>query len=496
MNHIGIDLGTTNSVACTMKDGRFAFLDFRRTDLLPSVMMYQNGKVTVGEPAKRKREIFPKNYISSAKTHMGEQTEDGKLKPVAVIEGRSFTATDVATEVLSEIYRAAKKFFGNEEPIEAVITTPAYFDSVQNRETQRAGEAAGFQIKQILAEPVAAALAYAMDDCHPGEKIFVVDLGGGTFDVTLLETKGNSQFDVIWKAGDNHLGGDDFDNAILEIMYRDIRLNTGIDVSEQGSSGLSDEEYGKMLQKLRREAERCKCELSSSESVEASIINLFPYRGGHYDLSMSFTRQDFLDSASLAVNKVKSTIRHFFDSIDTTKDEVDRVILVGGSARMPFVRDLVRDFFNKEPYADKDLAKLVAMGAAIKADDENDTIVLHDRITSSLGIELVNDRFSILLPKGKPYPCDNLDVPQKDRIYTTVCNYQEKIDIEVYVGEDTENVHNNRRYGGFTLSNIERAPAGVPQIEVIFSFDRSQILHVAARDLKTGASGSVEISID
>ena len=488
MNHIGIDLGTTNSVACTMKDGRFAFLDFRRTDLLPSVMMYQNGKVTVGEPAKRKREIFPKNYISSAKTHMGEQTEDGKLKPVAVIEGRSFTATDVATEVLSEIYRAAKKFFGNEEPIEAVITTPAYFDSVQNRETQRAGEAAGFQIKQILAEPVAAALAYAMDDCHPGEKIFVVDLGGGTFDVTLLETKGSSQFDVIWKAGDNHLGGDDFDNAILEIMYRDIRLNTGIDVSEQGSSGLSDEEYGKMLQKLRREAERCKCELSSSESVEASIINLFPYRGGHYDLSMSFTRQDFLDSASLAVNKVKSTIRHFFDSIDTTKDEVDRVILVGGSARMPFVRE--------EPYADKDLAKLVAMGAAIKADDENDTIVLHDRITSSLGIELVNDRFSILLPKGKPYPCDNLDVPQKDRIYTTVCNYQEKIDIEVYVGEDTENVHNNRRYGGFTLSNIERAPAGVPQIEVIFSFDRSQILHVAARDLKTGASGSVEISID
>lgn len=158
MNHIGIDLGTTNSVACTMKDGRFAFLDFRRTDLLPSVMMYQNGKVTVGEPAKRKREIFPNNYISSAKTHMGEQTADGKLKPVAVIEGRSFTATDVATEVLSEIYRVARKFFGNEEPIEAVITTPAYFDSVQNRETQKAGEAAGFQIKQILAEPVAAVL--------------------------------------------------------------------------------------------------------------------------------------------------------------------------------------------------------------------------------------------------------------------------------------------------------------------------------------------------
>ena len=261
MNHIGIDLGTTNSVACTMKDGRFSFLDFRRTDLLPSVMMYQNGKVTVGEPAKRKREIFPNNYISSAKTHMGEQTADGKLKPVAVIEGRSFTATDVATEVLSEIYRVARKFFGNEEPIEAVITTPAYFDSVQNRETQKAGEAAGFQIKQILAEPVAAALAYALDDCHPGEKIFVVDLGGGTFDVTLLETKGNSQFDVIWKAGDNHLGGDDFDNAILEIMYRHIRLTTGTDVSEQGSSGLSDEDYGKMLQKLRREAERCKCEL-------------------------------------------------------------------------------------------------------------------------------------------------------------------------------------------------------------------------------------------
>ena len=491
MNHIGIDLGTTNSVACTMKDGRFAFLDFRRTDLLPSVLLYQGGKMTVGNAAKRKREAYPKNYISSSKTHMGER------EALWTIEDRSFTPTDVAAEVLSEIYRAAKKFFANDEPIEAVITTPAYFNPLQNAATQDAGEKAGFLIKQILAEPIAAALAYAMDDCHPGEKIFVVDLGGGTFDVTLLKVVSGNEFEVVWKDGDNHLGGDDFDAAILELMYREIRISTGVDLSEPEGSGLPSDDYAKAVQKLRAEAERCKCKLSEAEATEASVPSLFPYRDGRYNFSLEITRQEFLDEASLAVNKVKNTVRHFFDAdgIEATKDDVDRVILVGGSARMPFVHEFVTSFFRKEPYADKDLAKLVAMGAALKADD-NDTIILRDRLTNSMGIELVNDRYAILLPKGTPYPCDNADAPDDERIFTTVRDYQERIDIEVYVGENKENVKKNLHYGGFPLEGIERAPEGVPQIEVIFSFDQSQILHVHARDLKTGASGSKELKID
>lgn len=489
MNHIGIDLGTTNSVACTMQDGQFAFLDFRRSDLLPSVLLYQDGKVTVGAAARRKRETFPKNYIASAKTRMGS------TEPLTEIEGRSFTPTDVAAEVLSEIYRVAQKYFANDAPIEAVITTPAYFDSVQNYETERAGKAAGFIVKQILPEPVSAALAYAMDDCNPGEKIYVVDLGGGTFDVTLLEVVSHHEFNTLMKDGDNHLGGDDFDAAIMEIMYRAIRLSAGVDLADEKESGLTSEDYSKVQQKLKSAAERSKCELSSSESTEVNIVSLFPHRGGYYDFAMTLTRQEFLEEASLYVNKVKNTIKHSFDNLDYDHDAVDRVILVGGSARMPFVRDFVKSFFGKEPYADKDLAKLVAMGAALKANDENHTIISRDIITRSLGIELVGKRFAVILPKNKVYPCDNSDAPECERIFTTTHDYQEAVNINVYVGE-SGNVDDNTFYDGFTLEGIECAEAGVPKIEVIFSFDESQILHVKSRDLRTGAAGSKEIAID
>ncbi len=489
MNHIGIDLGTTNSVACTMQDGQFVFLDFRRSDLLPSVLLYQGGKVSVGAAAKRKSETFPQNYISSAKTYMGS------TDTLKEIEGRCFTPTDVATEVLAEIYRVAQKYFANDDPIEAVITTPAYFDSVQNFETERAGKAAGFIVKQILPEPVSAALAYAMDDCNPGEKIYVVDLGGGTFDVTLLEVVNRNEFNTLMKAGDNHLGGDNFDDAIMEIMYRAIRLSAGINLADEQESGLSAEVYGKVQQKLKGAAERCKCDLSTSDRTEVNIVSLFPHKEGHYDFSLTLTRQEFLEEASLYVNKVKNTIKHSFDDLDYDQSAVDRVILVGGSARMPFLRDFVKEFFDKEPYADKDLAKLVAMGAALKANDENETIISRDIITRSLGIELVGKRFAVILPKNKVYPCDNSDAPDSERIFTTVYDYQESVDINVYVGED-DNVDNNTFYDGFTLDGIERAPCGVPQIEVIFSFDKSQILHVTSRDLRTGASSGKEIAID
>ena len=484
MNYLGIDLGTTNSVGCTLENGKFAYLDFRGCDLLPSAILYKDGKVTVGMPATRRSEVNPQNYISSAKTFIGDNEH------IWQIDDRIFTPTDVATEVLNTIYRTAKKHFGNEDPIQVVITAPAYFSSKQIEETKHAGEAAGFLVKQVLAEPVAAALAYAFDDYKTQEKIYVVDLGGGTFDVSLLQMDGVNEFSTLMKAGDAHLGGDDFDKAVMEIMLRQIRLNVGVNLDSLEESGLKPEEYGKAMQKLKQEAERRKQELSSSETTEVALVNLFPYKGNFFDFNMEITRMDFLEEAALTIKKVENIIKHSFDNINCTREEVDRVILVGGSARMPFVRDFVKNYFGKEPYADKDLAKLVAMGAALLANDESDTITLHDIIAHSLGIEIVGKQMKIILEKDNVYPIERTEQ------FTTVYDYQESVDIEVYEGEDTKNVETNAYFGGFELPGIEKAKAGQPKIEVTFSYDESCILHVTARDMNTNASKSQDIKID
>lgn len=485
MNSIGIDLGTTNSVACTIKDGQFRYLQFRHKDLLPSTLLYKDGKITVGETAKKKAKIYPDNYIASAKTYMGNDEKKWN------IEDRTFTPTDVAAEVLSEIYKAAKEFFGNDEKIQAVITTPAYFSSKQNGATAEAGKRAGFEVKQIIGEPVAAALAYASEGMKKAEKLYVIDLGGGTFDVTMLEVLSQNEYRTIMKDGDNHLGGDDFDQAIEEILESRIRQDIGVDLSSQEASGLKPEVYGRAKQKLLQESEKVKCMLSDAEAEQCSIVNLFPYRDGSYDLDTEITREEFMSEASKLVRHVKEIIRRSMEQGGYSVDDIDRVILVGGSANMPFVRQFVEEYFHKEPYADKDLSKLVAMGAAIKADaDRGDTIILHDIVAHSLGIEVINDKFSIILPKGKEYPCENTEN------YTTTCDYQESVTIAVYEGEDTENIHNDEFFDKFLLQDIQKAPAGVPQIKVTFSFDESCILHVTAKDTHTGSANAKDIKID
>lgn len=484
MNSIGIDLGTTNSVACTIQNGKYRYLQFHHKDLLPSAILYKDGKVTVGELAKRKAMIYAGNYISSAKTYMGDDK-------VWTIDDRSFTPVDVATEVLKEIYREAQRFFKNDEEIQAVITTPAYFSSSQNDATAEAGKRAGFQVKQILAEPVAAALAYAFDSLQESEKIYVVDLGGGTFDVTLLEVLSQNEYRTIFKDGDTHLGGDDFDDVIVEMMKSHIRQDIGVDLSSQEESGLSEAAYGRAVQKLSQEAEKAKCSLSESEKEFISIVNLFPYMDGNYDFDMEITRDEFLDESSRLIRRIKRIISRSLEENDVDVNEIDRVILVGGSSNMPFVREFIKDYFRKEPYADKDLSKLVAMGAAIRADSElGDTITLHDIIAHSLGVEVKDNRYSIILEKNKEYPCRN------SQIYSTIHDYQEDVDIRVFEGEDTEDIHKDKYYGGFIVDNIEKALKGVPRIEVTFEFDKSCILHVSARDLTTGASGETSININ
>lgn len=484
MNSIGIDLGTTNSVACTIQNGKYKYLQFHHKELLRSSILYKDGTVTVGEVAKRKAMIYSENYISSSKTYMGDSK-------VWKIDDRTFTPVDAATEILREIYKEAKRFFKNDEDIQAVITTPAYFSSSQNEATAEAGKRAGFSVKQILAEPVAAALAYAFDSLQESEKIYVVDLGGGTFDVTLLEVLSRKEYRTVFKDGDTNLGGDDFDDVIIDMMKSHIRQDIGIDLSGQEVSGLSETVYGRAVQKLAQEAEKVKCSLSESERDFVSIVNLFPYMDGNYDFDMEITRAEFLAESSRLIRRIKRIVSHSIEENHVDVNEIDRVILVGGSSNMPFVREFIKDYFNKEPYADKDLSKLVAMGAAIRADSElGDTITLHDIIAHSLGIELIDDRYSILLEKGREYPCRNIDT------FTTAHDYQEKVNISVFEGEDTRNVNNNKYYGGFTIGNIEKALQGVPQIEVTFEFDKSCILHVSARDLATGSSGETSIHMN
>lgn len=484
MNSIGIDLGTTNSVACTIRHGRHEFLTFSNKELLPSAILVNDGKIIVGAAAKRRAKISADHFISSAKTFMGNNQHTWN------IDGRIFTPTDVAVEVLKEIYKAAQKFFGNNEPIKAVITTPADFSFDQNAETKKAGEMAGFLVDQVLAEPVAAALAYAFDNQAPREKIYVVDLGGGTFDVALLEYDKHQKgcYRVLLKDGDRTLGGDDFDRAIANLIMSEVRKTIGVDLATLEKSGLGPGEYAKTQQKIITEAEKIKCALSASTSESVDIVNLLPYQGGFYDLHMTISRDAFLKEASSLVRTVENTIRKSFEDSDYSEEDVDRVILVGGSSHMPFVRECVQKLFHKEPYANMDLSKLVAMGAAVLADDEmGNGIEIHDLISHSMGVELIGNRMDIMLQKGEEFPCE------VTKTYYTTYDYQECVDIMAYEGEVTEDVSQNRYIGGFTLENIERALEG-KAIEVRFSFDKSSILHVAAKDPVTGSFK--EIALD
>ena len=484
MNSIGIDLGTTNSVACTIRHGLPEYLTFSNKDLLPSAILVNEGKIVVGAAAKRRSKINADHFIASAKKYMGDNSHTWN------IDGRVFTPTDVATEVLKEIYKTAQKFFGNDEPIEAVITTPAEFSFIQNEETKKAGERAGFKVKQILAEPVAAALAYALDNQAPQEKIYVVDLGGGTFDVALLEydkTDGN-QYRTLLKDGDRTLGGDDFDRAIVNLMMIELRKTIGVDLGTFEKSRLTPVEYAKTQQKLLTEAEKVKCALSSSEVEQVDIVNLMPYQNGLYDLHMTITRENFLKEAASHVRTIEKTIRKSFEDTDYSEEDVDRIILVGGSANMPFVRECVQKLFNKAPYANMDLSKLVAMGAAIRADSElGNSITLHDIISHSMGIEVIGNKLVIMLKKGNKYP------DKYEREFYTVYDNQEIVSIKAYEGEVTEDVTQNRYIGGFDLEDIERAPAG-KAIEVKFEFDESCILHVSAKDPKKGVFNEVYLN--
>ncbi|MBT3280432.1 Hsp70 family protein [Candidatus Woesearchaeota archaeon] len=473
---VGIDLGTTNSVASYMNHGKIEYIKFRNKESIQSVAMYQNGKFIVGDKAKKKANLYPENYIKSSKTYMGDISKTWN------IEGREFSATDIAKEILLEIKSAIGKTISNTTEIEVVITVPAYFTSSQIDETKKAGEAAGLIVKQIITEPVSAAIAYGFED-DINQKIFIVDIGGGTFDTAILEVK-NQVFNTLSIGGYNNLGGDDFDLKILNILLNYVRKNEGVNLSSLSKSGLDNETYSKVYQSLLHKAEEAKVELSEHNKVEVSIANLFD----NYNLELTITRLEFEESADDILYKIKKEINTTLEDANLNPNEINKVVLVGGSSRIPAIRDFIIDIFNTTPYSDKPLDKLVAIGAAIAATDEN-TVQINDIISHSLGIEIVNERFSPILIKNSKYPVSLA------KTYTTTDDYQEIVNISVYEGED-DSINNNKLYGGFELSDLEFAEKGVPQIEVTFEFDKNRILHVAARDLNTNSTNKQTIEIN
>lgn len=474
---VGIDLGTTNSVIAYFENGSIEYLRFRNQESISSVMLYKDKKITIGDIAKKKAVSNPSHFIKSSKTFMGDSGQSWN------IDDKIFTPTDVATEILKEIKKTLDKKFSNVVEFITVITVPAYFTSTQIDETKKAGENAGFTIKQIITEPVSAAVAYGFED-ELNQKLFIVDIGGGTFDTSILKVS-NKEFETLAVDGDNRLGGDDFDNHILEFLLKHIRKEKGVNLASFQKSGIPQDEYNKAKQVLITKAEDIKKELSEYEEVEIEISNLL----SGYNLSTKITRNKFEEISSISIEKIKRTIKKTLDDSQYTPDDIDKVVLVGGSSKIPIVRKFVTDLFGKAPYSDKPLDKLVAMGAVIVAQDDN-AVSIKDIISHSLGIELINENFSPILKKNQNYPISHTET------YTTSMDFQSSVDVNVFEGEDEENVNNNDFYGGFSLENIEQAPAGVPQIEVTFEFDKNRILKVTAKDLKSGSSKSENIEID
>lgn len=472
---IGIDLGTTNTVIGYFSNGKVEFLRHRNKESISSSILYQNGIVTVGENARKRSVLFPENYIKSSKAHIGDNTKSW------TIEDRNFSPTDVAIEVLKEVYGLIVKKFPDATKFEAVITVPAYFDSNQIDETRKAGEMAGFVVTRIITEPVAAAIAYGIED-QINQKIAVIDVGGGTFDVSVLEIK-DGEYEVLSAEGDRKLGGDDFDEHILNYMLSYIRITEGVNLANLKASNLAENEYRKAYQILLNKAEDVKIELSDAITKEIDIANLYP----GFNLMMSMTRNDFLDESKGTLKKIEKVIGDIIKihPINT----INKVVLVGGSARIPAIAEFVSKIFGQTPFADRALDKLVAQGAAILA-HKNNSIQIKDIITHSLGIEVDGDLFSPILKKNSHYPIS------KTEKYSTVVNYQKEININIFEGEDELNVNNNQFYGGFTLTHIQDALAGVPKIEVTFEFDQSRVLKVTARDMQTESTQTQEIAIN
>ncbi len=467
---IGIDLGTTNSCVAVLEGGEPKVIpnpEGNRTS--PSVIAFKNGERQVGEVAKRQAITNP-NTVMSIKRHMGS---DFKTE----IEGKNYTPQELSAVILQYLKSYAEDYLG-ETVDKAVITVPAYFNDAQRQATKDAGTIAGLEVERIINEPTAAALAYGLDKTDEDQTILVYDLGGGTFDVSIMEL-GDGVFEVLATAGDNKLGGDDFDQVIIDYLVQEFKKENGIDLSNDKMA----------LQRLKDAAEKAKKDLSGVTSTQISLPFITAGDAGPLHLEISLTRAKFDEISLSLVERTMGPTRQSLKDAGKSASEIDKVILVGGSTRIPAVQEAIRKEIGKEPHKGVNPDEVVAMGAAIQGGvltgDVKDVVLL-DVTPLSLGIETMGGVFTKLIERNTTIPT------AKSQVFSTAADSQTAVDIHVLQGERPM-AADNKTLGRFQLTDIPPAPRGVPQIEVKFDIDKNGIVNVSAKDLGTGKEQNITI---
>lgn len=468
---IGIDLGTTNSCVAVMEGKDFKVLENpegQRTT--PSVVSFKNEEIIVGDAAKRQAVTNP-NTISSIKRKMGTSEK-------VTVNNKDYTPEQISAEILRYLKNYAEKKLG-QKISKAVITVPAYFNDAQRQSTKDAGKIAGLEVERIINEPTAAALAYGIDKVDKEQKVLVFDLGGGTFDVSILDLA-DGTFEVLATAGDNHLGGDDFDEVIIQWMVDEFKKDNGINLKTDKMA----------MQRLKEEAEKAKKNLSSQLQTEIAAPFITARDGNPLHLNLTLTRAKFDEMTKSLVQRTIEPVRKALADAKLKPSDLDQVLLVGGSTRIPAVQEVIKRELGKEPNRTINPDEVVAIGAAIQggvlAGDVKDVLLL-DVTPLSLGIETLGGVSTVLIPRNTTIPTS------KSQVFSTAADNQPAVDIHVLQGE-RKMAADNKSLGRFQLSGIDPAPKGVPQIEVKFSIDANGIVSVTAKDLKTSKEQSVTIT--
>lgn len=470
---IGIDLGTTNSCVAVMEGGEakvIANAEGARTT--PSVVAFKDGEIQVGEVAKRQVITNP-DTVSSTKRHMGTSHKEN-------VNNKTYTPQEISAMILQNLKKTAEDYLGH-KVTEAVITVPAYFNDAERQATKDAGKIAGLEVKRIINEPTAAALAYGIDKTDKTQTILVYDLGGGTFDVSILELA-EGTFEVISTSGDNRLGGDDFDHKIMDWLVADFKKETSVDLSKDKMA----------MQRLKDAAEKAKKDLSGITSAQISLPFISVGPAGPVHLEKALTRAKFNELTATLVENTMSPVRKALKDAGMTKNDLHQVLLVGGSTRIPAVQDAIKKELGKEPNRGVNPDEVVAMGAAIQggvlSGDVKDVLLL-DVTPLSLGIETLGSVFTKLIERNTTIPTS------KSQVFSTAAANQPAVDLHVLQGERPM-ANQNKTLGRFQLTDIPPAPRGVPQIEVTFDIDANGIVNVKAKDLGTSKEQSITIQND